>query len=450
MIKKRFDCFLKVISPIHIGCGEVYEPTGFIIDEKSRKMIVFDTVSFLTDLDKKDKQRFSEICLKGTISSLLEIYKFLRGRRVQGRSVNICEGLVEHYKKTLSIPLKDTRRIQQELNKFEIERTSFLTNAEKSYIPGSSIKGALRTAYLNMISKGKNISAKEHRKSGKNLEELLLRGRFSRDPFRMVKVSDFRPTANVKTRIAYAINQKKYKYSGTARGPYQILEVIEPGSTFYGVVEVCFPENGAGIKNPIELDVLLKSANEFYKKQKQRETEELKHISLHDIEAPENRSYLLRVGRHSGVESITIAKYRVSDATTDAWLASEFSKVTPEQNFWSFGWVYLVKADEEILKKVQKVLQEIEEVEQKPKPSENEDNKLLIKENIEKWEDVNITWNPGSQLVTAYKEGKKAVAKGTDIVPTHLHKKLFGKKKMAKATIEVEAIGNSYKIIKIY
>lgn len=446
MIKKRFDCFLKVISPIHIGCGEVYEPTGFIIDEKSRKMIVFDTVSFLADLDKKDKQRFSEICLKGTISSLLEIYKFLRGRRVQGRSVNICEGLVEHYKKTLSIPLKDTRRIQQELNKFEIERTSFLTNAEKSYIPGSSIKGALRTAYLNMISKGKNISAKEHRKSGKNLEELLLKGRFSTDPFRMVKVSDFRPTANVKTKIAYAINQKKYKHSGTARGPYQILEVIEPGSIFYGSIEVCTPENGAGIKNPIKLDILLKSADEFYKKQQKREMEELKHIPLHEIAVPKDeKGYLLRIGRHSGIESITIENYRMSDATT-AWLASEFSKATPGQNLWPFGWAYLVKADEKLLDELEKEIPPQEEIEIKSEPSEEE---KTLSATIEKWESITISWDPGSQVITAYKEGKKAIAKGKALIPEHLHKKLF-KKKIAKATIEVEIVGNSYKIVKIY
>jgi len=32
MRKVKFECFLKVISPVHIGCGEVYEPMGFVIE----------------------------------------------------------------------------------------------------------------------------------------------------------------------------------------------------------------------------------------------------------------------------------------------------------------------------------------------------------------------------------------------------------------------------------
>lgn len=448
MRKERFDCFLRVISPVHIGCEEVYEPMSFVMDEMAQKIIAFDPISFFKSLNQRDKQRFSEICMKGTISSLLEMYKFLRGRKVQGRSIKVCKGLVEHYKKTLSIPIKNTKRIQQELNRFEIKRTSFLTNDEKPYIPGSSVKGALRTAYLNKISKKKKIQIKGHKISAKKLEELLLEGRFYTDPFRMVKVSDFRPLKGVKTKIVYAINQKKHKQSGTARGPYQILEVIEPGSVFYGSIEVCIPEKDADIKNPVKLDELLRNTDEFYKKQKKREIKELKNVPLHSVKIPENgRAYLLRIGRHSGVESITIEDYRVSDATT-VWLASEFSKFLHGQILWPFGWVCLVKAEKELLEKEEPEQVLKKEIRQDGEPLEKEPENA-IKEDIEIWENATVIWDPGSQVVTAHKEGRKAIAKGKDIVPEHLHKKLFTKKRMVKATVEVEVMGNLYKIIKI-
>ena len=153
----------------------------------------------------------------------------------------------------------------------------------------------------------------------------------------------------------------------------------------------------------------------------------------------------MRIGRHSGIESITIENYRISDATT-AWLASEFSKAIPRENLWPFGWAYLVKADEKLLDELEKEISPQEEIEIKSEPSEEE---KTLSATIEKWESITISWDPGSQVITAYKEGKKAIAKGKALIPEHLHKKFF-KKKIAKATIEVEVVGNSYKIVKIY
>ncbi|NLA75012.1 MAG: hypothetical protein GX846_06050, partial [Deltaproteobacteria bacterium] len=45
-MNKTHRFYIKTISPIHIGCDEVYEPTGFAIDEKSNQMVVFDPFVF--------------------------------------------------------------------------------------------------------------------------------------------------------------------------------------------------------------------------------------------------------------------------------------------------------------------------------------------------------------------------------------------------------------------
>ena len=68
---------LKVVSPIHIGCDEVYEPTGFVVDEEKKELVSFDPAAFLGQLEQKELDRFSAICKKGTVASLLEIYKFI-------------------------------------------------------------------------------------------------------------------------------------------------------------------------------------------------------------------------------------------------------------------------------------------------------------------------------------------------------------------------------------
>ena len=61
-MKESFRCFLKILSPVHVGCDEVYEPMGFTIDEKTQEMVVFDPFSLISQMPGEDKQKFSDIC----------------------------------------------------------------------------------------------------------------------------------------------------------------------------------------------------------------------------------------------------------------------------------------------------------------------------------------------------------------------------------------------------
>lgn len=355
-MKESFRCLLQTISPVHIGCDEVYEPMGFVLDQEAQRLIVFNPLSFFARMDEKDKQGFSQICSKGTISSILEIYKFLEGRKAKGKSIDVCQGFVEHYHKTLSIPLHDTRKIQQELNNFTIARTSFSPSDHRPYIPGSAIKGALRTAYLNTLAKEKKVPSYQGKGAAKKLEKTLLNGgEFSTDPFRMVKVSDFKPVEECKTRVLYAINEKKFPTGFVARGPYQILEVVEAKSMFEGWITVEEPLQKAGIKSPISLENLLKGTAWFYIKERTRENEELNRIGISKLTMPNNQNtFLIRLGRHSGAESVTIEgqrsikimtgrgqKDKYANHATTLWLASEVPRSESKENLRPFGWAIL-------------------------------------------------------------------------------------------------------------
>ncbi|MBF0398567.1 MAG: type III-A CRISPR-associated RAMP protein Csm5, partial [Desulfobacterales bacterium] len=275
--KKIFKCILKVLTPIHIGCDEVYEPMGFVVDEKEHNLIVFDPLDFVVQMDTEDKKKYSEICSKGSIDSILEMYKFLRGKKVSGRNIKLCSGFIKHYEKNLNIEI---RNIKQELNSFKIERTSFLSNDERPYIPGSSIKGSLRTAYLNDRQK---IKKERKTNDSKGLEQRLLNYRnFEEDPFRLVKISDFMPVGNVNTKIVYAVNKKKNPNKNLSKGLPQILEIIDSGSIFEGEIAIEQPQ-GNVIKEPINLQKLLKSSLDFYSKERNRENRDLKNLRIEVI-----------------------------------------------------------------------------------------------------------------------------------------------------------------------
>jgi len=359
---KNLYC-LRTLSPVHIGCGEEYEPMALVVDEGTARLISFDPLDFLDSLDSPEKDRFVGICKKGTIGSIIEIYKFMRGRKVDGREVDVCPGFLEYYRKTLEIDSNNERAVREELNRFGIERTAFNPSDGSPYIPGSAIKGALRTAYLNVKAKeysvppvGKDIKAQELEKA------LLAGGSFEIDPFRMLKVSDFHPLGKVRTIIIYAVNRKKNPSKFPARGPSQILEVIEENSLFLGSIAIGDPIKGAGIRQPLTRESLLTSTEKFYSEVLQQENGELKAMGVKPLQRQKKSgSYLLRLGRHSGAESVTIEGYRKirimqgrgrspreDKQATTIWLGANSSNPTVLNILRPFGWVILQEISEKV------------------------------------------------------------------------------------------------------
>ncbi len=359
-----YRCFFEVLSPIHVGCDEVYEPMGFVMDEREGQLVAFDPAEFIAAMPEGDKHRLSEICSKGTVASILEVYKFFRGKKADGKSVPVCNGLLDHYQKTLGIPPGDEGKINKELNNFTISRTSFIPSefGERPYIPGSAVKGALRTAYLNSLAPGNGGKRFGGKFAGKNMEETFLKGKFATDPFRLVKVSDFMPVGEVKSRIVYAVNEKKKPSKFEARGPYRILEIIEPGSVFQGRITVDIPHQRAGISEPVSLDALLNSADAFYSRENQRETGELGNIGIGGVSFANGKQlFPIRVGRHSGAESVTVEGFRdirimgkgrndtkYEDRAGTFWLASEVDRPKRKNGLRPFGWAAMGKLTPEM------------------------------------------------------------------------------------------------------
>ncbi|NQU02989.1 MAG: type III-A CRISPR-associated RAMP protein Csm5 [Syntrophaceae bacterium] len=369
-MKEPDKFYIRTISPIHVGSDEVYEPTGFTIDEKECRMVVFDPFLFVSRLSDEAKQEFSKICTKGTIPSNLEIYKFLAGKTVQGRYVEVCRGVLDQYRQTLGMSLNNENLIRQELNRFEIPRTAFRSIDQLPYIPGSAIKGALRTAYLNQKEAEKQLSKRGKERNAKKLEQQLMDyDDIPTDPFRMVKVSDFSPVGAAKTRIVYAINQKKKPTGRDARGIPLIFEIIAPGTLFQGTIVVDTPQPGAGIKKPVSLPEILKSASAFYGKERHRECGELKRMGIVPSsfeEPPEEHAVTIRIGRHSGAESVTIEGHRNihimegkgkkghnEDHATTVWLVSESRKALAMNNLAPFGWAQLSQMTDDLAQQFQ-------------------------------------------------------------------------------------------------
>lgn len=469
-MEKPLKVRLHILSPLHIGCDDVYEPTSFVIDEKKGKLIDFDAMEFIKALSAQDRKKFTDICSQGNITSIISIYKFLSNREISGRDVDVVAELISHYKKVRELPTNNEGKIKQELNQFAISRTAYNSHNNLPYIPGSSIKGSLRTAYLSQLAADKKIT--DRRDNAKNLEIELLGGSFDRDPFRMVRVSDFLPVEEVKTRIVYAINKKKKTSNYEAMGPFQILETVKQGTIFEGIINIESPEKTAGITTPIKIETLLDSVNKFYNRTFEQEEEILKKLGVGLVkrDAFAHPSTIVRLGRHSGAEAVTIEGNRsikimqrrgdqpkFLDHATTIWLASEKSKPKPEDNsmLLPFGWASLETVPFDIKNIYPVPVSVTEPPKTKTENIATKKESIPIPKTIQSqtifWENATLTWSPNNQVLKSTKDNHKAELKVSDrsIVPAEHHDKLFVKRKSVTANVTVEKIGNEFKIIKI-
>jgi CRISPR-associated protein Csm5 len=468
---------IQTLCPVHLGCDDVYDPLSFVLDSQASELIVFDPSEFLENLSEPDLRKFSDICKEGTLSSIIKIYKFMRNKRPLGKRVGVCGGFLDHYEKTLGIPEGNRGRIQNELNRFVISRTAYVPTTDRAYIPGSAVKGAIRTAYLNLLASRKKVNPE--RGKGKDLEKKLLDGgAFETDPFRLLKVSDFMPVGEIKTKIVYAVNEKKRPSPHEAGGLYQILETIEPGSLFVGSITVEQPEQGAKITNPLTMETLMGSLKLFYSKEKNLENQTLQNVKIPSHNTGPSDATILRLGRHSGAESLTIEGFRdirimqgrggqakfLPNSTT-VWLASDSDKPQNKSSLKPFGWAILNPiAEEEKLKylETERMWRSVADDEGALALQRIQDSMRILPETRDKvaslpqpttkpqqsetWKGALLIWDPGRGELMAQFGTKKAFSKDKELVPEAKRKNVFNKKKPIKCDVEVDG---SFKIRKI-
>ena len=211
----RHTLHLTPLSPIHLGTGEDYEPTNYVIYDNA--LYAFDPAQ--AELDDWQRQELLKLVrrinakndMEGLVQIKSHIQKnakhFIRGAYSISSTTN---KLAEEYQE-----LKD--------NQFRIERTATNPHSHAPYIPGSALKGCLRTTLMEIRSEKQppetyhlNNPLKEKREQQLYGDALLeqyphnpRRPEFSSDQLRLTKPSDLTANYDIFTHICYAVNRKK-------------------------------------------------------------------------------------------------------------------------------------------------------------------------------------------------------------------------------------------------
>lgn len=201
---KTYDVELEILTPVIINTGEAFEyceigPTGKIIDIKSYKPAFDLPQTYRFNQYKMDKI-FDE-CSGQEIKKFIDesTSALLRGdNKALAKLRN--ERLAKCSKPSIRIPVRVLPLAQNDLVKKPMQKVDKVMQDEissKTYIPGSSIKGAIRTAILEKLRADKGLYDKYAPKGNKRraIEAEILFKETSflvdKDPFKYLKVSDF-------------------------------------------------------------------------------------------------------------------------------------------------------------------------------------------------------------------------------------------------------------------
>lgn len=201
---------LTPLSPIHIGCGEDFEPTNYVIE--GGVLYGFDPSRAV--LNDVQKGKLNEAVQK---VSLLAIQRFFRDHAAAFKSqanvlVPVASGVGEEYERRVGREANVEANGNQVFNRLFIERHTRVGSHGHPYIPGSSFKGALRTSIVDALNDGQPPRADERRGRDYHshaVEKRLLQGDFQTSPLRLLKVADLMPREEPARRVMYAVNQKK-------------------------------------------------------------------------------------------------------------------------------------------------------------------------------------------------------------------------------------------------
>lgn len=340
------------LTPLHIGSGTEFDPTTFWIDSNTNELIEFKEEDFINTLSEQEKDNIGNM-------DLFEIMRLIKSKKIEGIHKKVSFDIANNYDRVLK------NNNINEFNKFGIKKTISNPNTEKAYIPGSSIKGALRTGYI--YSKRNNIKIKTNwnrKEKNEKIDEDALLGKMEQDVFGSLKVSDCVSNLNVDTSIGYVDRVSKKVDSKTGKYKHlkgvTMLESINSGVVFEGSLSL-FSEKETKIKFK-DIEEVLQSVDGFSYSLLQDKSIGITYPTQEQIskikQGFKNKTYLCRLGGFIGAESHTIDGFRdikiinrqkrndFRKNTTRLLYATQSKEKTDNNNI-GFGWCIIELIEDE-------------------------------------------------------------------------------------------------------
>ena len=397
---------ISTLTPVHIGTGEDYEPGNYIIDQSY--LHAFDPSILANKLTDLQAQQLLAIVEKDPINeqALIKLQQFFKqnsvlAKEIASYKVPVSKELEQFYEKRLGHVVQHERnnrngRHKKVANKLEIERTCQNHHNNQYYIPGSSLKGAIRTAIVDKLNRKTFLNRDEQRNKKTSAviqKEALHYHQVSDDPLKLLKLSDtvFKQEKQndlPQSAIHFCVNRKRKpaKKSSMAedKGLYQILECISKNQYREIKTDIRIFEDkdnklqGLGVNS---IEKIAQLCNCYYLPILLKELLQLKVLNMLppawdqmmqtllegtlSKQLQQGRAFLLKIGKHGGADTKTLNEIRniyipqlkksLPEPTT-YWLAANDEKSSAD--LLPFGWILLENADAPELTELKTYMQE--------------------------------------------------------------------------------------------
>ena len=372
---KIYDFEIIPLTGVHIGTGEEISPMEYMV--KNKKLVKFSLNELIAGLNSSEKNYLLKLIDESEkdISLIKKIIKYLHDN-VRGNNI---EYIVEIDKSFYDVYNKKLFDIK---NQLLINPTYRSQNNFSIVIPGSSIKGSIRTALLNYFLERKRdeyvkVVGENRIKKGNLLESIILKYRnvfdnkymidIKKDPLRAFSVKDCTISGK---KTAIVTKTEIYK---------KRTNTFQKQSTFYEVITGELLDGDASGKTQlvvdddllkskknnefffnernISFDLIMEACNSFYcdylidyeynKFYRNNLADRIEYYQLieklkeYEDDLTDNNVCLIRLGRFSQVESITFVDEKIRHPSTRYGYGKTRMLALYKNKYYPLGWALL-------------------------------------------------------------------------------------------------------------
>ena len=340
----HYQVNLHILSPIHIGTGQELDPFSFII--RDSRLFLIDLVKWMEEYPEKE-----------ALYTMMDSDNFVQVRSFIAERFDLEKAIL------CSIPvdsqqlLKTYQRAVQEKDPRNQVLISPMTRNEvtmDAYIPGSSIKGAIRTAIANQFVQAAGVTSRDSGRGRSNYNEKIF-GRISSDPMRWLKLSDVSLKESgtvIVDATEYSVNPDK---ALTPKGHMEVaLNLCQTGNPVIYPLRfsmASFTLHGKTVDPEFLVDSLYRFYVPKYEEEYRKFFQSRRAIETQQGIIPINKvvsglntnESLMRIGHFSHVECITLdgvrnpKTRRGKDGTPLPWGTTR----TLANGVYPFGWAKL-------------------------------------------------------------------------------------------------------------
>lgn len=307
---KKHRINLHLLTPLHVGTGQDFDPFSYVIE--GDRLHFIDLIKWMDAF--QDKNTLNKMMESDNFAAVRTfIAKHISAKDFSIASIPIdCPNLLSTYKRAIDNQDPRNQVLISPMMRNEVNM--------ETYTPGSSIKGAIRTALANRFVDVAKVTSNDVRRSRGNPDyNEKIFGRINNDPMKWLKIPDVSLGSDATVIVEAKEHSLNPDKSLTPKGFYEVVRglsqtrssVVKPFSVSLATFEID--------RQKIDAAFIIESLFKFYVPKYQEEYRKFYSAgNIQGILEPVNQEInsmktneaLIRIGHFSHVECVTLDKVR--------------------------------------------------------------------------------------------------------------------------------------------